>query len=270
MIAQLLAGKTMLVTGAARGLGAAIAETAIRHGATVLLTDVLADEVRVTAAGLGPNASALTHDVADPGSWATVGAELLRLGVGRPDVLVNNAGIIRGAALADATHADLMRTLEVNAGGTFLGISMYASLHRSTVGSGQRPGSIVNISSVRGLIGGARSIAYSASKFAIRGLTKSAAVELGPLGIRVNAVCPGPIESEMSVGNPQFADLDWDAYVANLPLGALGRPVDIGEAVAWLGSDASAFVTGIDLAVDGGLTATSYSVTGKAKAAPTG
>ena len=125
-----------------------------------------------------------------------------------------------------------------------------------------RPGSIVNMSSVRGLIGAARTVTYSASKFGARGLTKAAAVELGPFGIRVNAVCPGPIESDMTVGNAQFAGLDWDAYVAQLPLARMGRPVDVGEAVAWLASDASAFVTGIDLPVDGGLTATSYSVVG--------
>jgi 3alpha(or 20beta)-hydroxysteroid dehydrogenase len=114
---------------------------------------------------------------------------------------------------------------------------------------------------VRGLIGGAHAATYAASKFGVRGLTKAAAVELGPFGIRVNAVCPGPIESDMSVGNADFAGLDWHAYAARLPLGRMGQPDDIGEAVAWLASDASAFVTGIDLPVDGGLTATSYSVT---------
>jgi 3alpha(or 20beta)-hydroxysteroid dehydrogenase len=123
-----------------------------------------------------------------------------------------------------------------------------------------RPGSIVNISSVRGLIGAPRTVTYSASKFGSRGLTKAAAVELGRFGIRVNAVCPGPIETDMSVGNDQFAGLDWDAYVAQLPLARMGRPVDVGEAVAWLASDASSFITGVDLPVDGGLTATSYSV----------
>ena len=146
----------------------------------------------------------------------------------------------------------------MNVGGTFLGVKTFLDLHRRS--GTDRPGSIVNISSVRGLIGGARTVTYGASKFGVRGITKSAAVELGPLGIRVNAVCPGPIESDMSVGNPQFDGLDWAAYVAQLPLGRIGQPADIGEAVAWLASDASAFVTGIDLPVDGGLTATSYSV----------
>jgi 3alpha(or 20beta)-hydroxysteroid dehydrogenase len=257
MTERLLDGKTVVVTGAARGLGAAIATSCVEHGARVVVTDVLDEELRATAQRLGDAATAHHLDVSDPGSWATfVG------GLGRdrvvPDALVNNAGIIRAALLRDASHDDLMRSLSVNVGGVFLGMQAFLEMHlRADPG---RARSIVNISSVRGLIGGSRAVSYSASKFAVRGLTKSAAVELGPLGIRVNSVCPGPIESDMSLGNPQFEGLDWSGYVANLPLPRMGRPVDIGEAVAWLASDASAFVTGIDLPVDGGLTATSYSV----------
>ena len=257
MTSPMLDGKTVLVTGAARGLGASIAATCADHGARVLITDVLEDELRATAEALGDAATAHVLDVSDPASWAGLVAALRDDG-GRPDALVNNAGIVRAGSLQEATYEDLLKTLSVNVGGVFLGMKAFLDLH---VGTGtDRPGSIVNVSSVRGLIGGARAATYSASKFGVRGLTKSAAIELGPLGIRVNAVCPGPIESEMSVGNPQFAALDWAGYVANLPLARMGRPVDIGEAVAWLASDASAFVTGIDLPVDGGLTATSYSV----------
>ena len=209
------------------------------------------------AAALGEAATAHHLDVSEPTSWSRL-VDTLRRSVGRPDALVNNAGIVRASALADADYGELVRTLEVNVGGTFLGMQAYLDLHRST--RSDRPGSIVNISSVRGLIGGARVATYSASKFAVRGLTKSAAVELGPLGIRVNAVCPGPIETEMSLGNPDFDRQDWASYAAQLPLARMGRPIDIGEAVVWLASDASAFVTGVDLPVDGGLTATSYSV----------
>ena len=124
----------------------------------------------------------------------------------------------------------------MNVRGTFLGMQTFARLHRDTECG--RPGSIVNIASVRGLIGGPGTTSYSASKFGVRGLTKAAAVELGAMGIRVNAVCPGPIESDMTVGNPQLAHLDWDGYVAQLPIPRLGRPLDVGEAVAWLASDA--------------------------------
>lgn len=253
----LLDGKSVLVTGAARGLGAAIARCCVDHGATVIVSDVLDEELQATAEALGAAATPRSLDVADPESWAALAAEL-EATVGRPDALVNNAGIVRSASFADAELSDLRRTFDVNVAGTFLGMKTYVDLHRGT--RSDRPGSIINISSVRGLIGGARSTTYGSSKFAVRGLTKSAAVELGALGIRVNTVCPGPIESDMTVGNPQFADLDWDAYVTRLPLGRMGRAADIGEAVAWLASDASAFVTGIDLPVDGGLTATSYGV----------
>lgn len=253
---QLLAGKSVLVTGAARGLGAAIAEACVRHGARVLLSDVLTEELARTTAALGDSASFHLLDVADPTAWAEL-AGVVRRDLGRLDVLVNNAGVVVGKTLAESTHADLERSFRVNVMGTFLGLQTFAELHRD---SGAQSGSVVNVASVRGLIGGAGATTYSATKFGVRGLTKSAAVELGPLGIRVNAICPGPIESDMSVGNPQFAQADWGTYVAKLPLGRLGRPTDIGEAAAWLGSDLSAFVTGADLPVDGGLTATSYSI----------
>ena len=257
MLPHSLTGKTVVVTGAARGLGAAIAEACVRHGATVVLTDVLADEVGAAAAALGERASAQTLDVSDPDSWQQLGA-VLRNGNGCPDVLVNNAGIVQPAAIADISVADLRRALDVNVVGTFLGIQTFVELHREL--HERRPGSIVNIASVRGMIGSSRAAGYCASKFAVRGLTKAAAVELGPDGIRVNAICPGPIESDMSTGNPQFAAMDWDAYASRLPLGHMGRPVDVADAVVWLASDASAFVTGIDLPVDGGLTATSHSI----------
>jgi 3alpha(or 20beta)-hydroxysteroid dehydrogenase len=252
-----LTDRTVVVTGAARGLGVAIADACISHGATVIITDIRAEQLHATAEALGDKCSAHVLDVTDARSWQDLVA-VLRAGIGRPDVLVNNAGIVSSASIADTTLADLQLAFDVNVAGTFLGIKAYIELHEEL--AQPRPGSIVNIASVRSLIGGARASTYCATKFGVRGLTKSAAVELGPLGIRVNSVCPGPIESEMSSGNPEFAHMDWDSYVARLPLGRFGQPIDVGEAVAWLGSDASLFVTGIDLPVDGGLTATSYSV----------
>jgi 3alpha(or 20beta)-hydroxysteroid dehydrogenase len=258
MVMRMLEGKSVVVTGAARGLGAEIAATCVRHGATVVIADVLADELEATAGTLGEAATAWPLDVTDADAWQRISAELRRT-IGRPDALVNNAGIVRAKSLIDSTVDDLEASLAVNVRGTFLGMQMFTRLHLET--ECQRPGSIVNIASVRGLIGGAATTTYSASKFAVRGLTKAAAVELGAMGIRVNTVCPGPIESDMSVGNPQLADLDWEGYVAQLPIPRLGRPVDVAEAVAWLASDASAFVTGVDMPVDGGLTATSFGVT---------
>ena len=253
---RLLEGKSVLVTGAARGLGASIAETCVRHGARVLVTDVLDRELAETAELLGPQAHRQRLDVGDAEPWAVV-SELAYERFGGLDVLVNNAGLIVGKPMTEQTVADLERSVLVNVTGTCLGMQTFAALHRST---GARRGAVVNIASVRGLIGGAAATTYSATKFGVRGLTKSAAVELGPLGFRVNAVCPGPIETAMSVGHPAFAQADWSAYTEKLPLGRLGAPSDVGEAAAWLVSDASGFVTGIDLPVDGGLTATSYSV----------
>lgn len=252
-----LAGRTVVVTGAARGLGAAIARACIDRGASVVLTDLLAEELAATAASLGPRASAELLDVTDPDGWRAL-ADQLRATIGRPDALVNNAGIVVPKPIESTTLADLERSLDVNVCGTFLGVRTYVELHRAAANG--RPGSIVNVASVRGLVGGANALTYCASKFGVRGITKAAAVELGPLGIRVNTICPGPIESEMSRNNPDFADMDWDGYVSRLPLGRMGQPLDIGEAAAWLTSDASAFITGVDLPVDGGLTATSYSV----------
>ena len=255
-IGGLLIGKTVLVTGAARGLGAAIAATCAAHGATVTLTDVLADELADTVTSLGPAASGIAMDVSDPAAWDRLVEQLLAAG-GRPDVLVNNAGIITSAPLAETSYDTFQRTLDVNLGGAFLGTQAYVRLHRET--GCARPGSIINVASVRGMFAGPGTGAYSASKFAIRGITKVAAVELGELGIRVNAVCPGPIATDMTVGSAQYATVDWDAYAAQIPLRRLGSASDVGQAVAWLASDASSFVTGIDLVVDGGLTAVAIS-----------
>jgi len=252
-----LDGRTVVVTGAARGIGAAIAGACIEHGATVVLTDVLTDELAATTASLGSRASAELLDVTDPEDWRRL-ADRLRDTIGCPDALVNNAGIAVIKSIDETTLADLERSLGVNVCGTFLGVQTFLELHRRAANGG--PGSIVNVASVRGLLGGANALTYCASKFGVRGITKAAAVELGPRGIRVNTICPGPIETDMTRHNPDFADVDWDGYVRRLPLGYMGLPADVAEAAVWLASDLSAFVTGIDLPVDGGLTATSHSV----------
>lgn len=248
MTSPLLNGKSVLVTGAARGLGAAIAETCLRHGATVILTDVLAEELDATVAALGPHATAHPLDVADPDSWQRL-IHTLRGGVGRPDVLVNNAGVVRGTTLLEAAYADLQLSFDVNVGGTFLGMKAYLELHMES-GAG-RPGSIVNISSVRGLIGGARSVTYSASKFAVRGLTKAAAVELGPLGIRVNCISAGPIATLSARGIGGFTHMVGKA-AEKAPLKRNVTLEDIGKSAYYLLSDLSSGVTGETIYVDCG------------------
>jgi 3alpha(or 20beta)-hydroxysteroid dehydrogenase len=198
----------------------------------------------------GGSARRVELDVTDRQAWSRV-ADVVRRDHGRLDVLVNNAGVLRSAPLDELTAEDMQLTLDVNVVGVMHGIKMFAGLHEA---SGGHAGAIVNISSIRGLVGGHGIGAYSASKFAVRGLTKAAAIELGPVGVRVNAVCPGTFVTDM-MQSEQLAHLDWDDYMAQIPLGRFGRPDELAAAVCWLASDASSFVTGTELVVDGGLTA---------------
>lgn len=252
-----LEGRSVVVTGAARGLGAAIAAGCVEQGAEVVLADLRRDDVEETASKLGSSASAFELDVTDPAAWDRF-ADVLHDRFGRPDVLVNNAGIIIPESVENTTVDRFRQTLDVNVVGMFSGIQTYVALHHKT--ACERPGSIINMASARGLVAAKEAISYVTSKFAVRGLTKAAAIELGPLGIRVNAICPGAIETDMSSHNPDFKTVDWGAYVREMPLGRMGRPVEIAEAACWLASDASAFVTGIDLVVDGGLTTNGISL----------
>jgi 3alpha(or 20beta)-hydroxysteroid dehydrogenase len=161
---ELLAGKTVVITGAAQGLGAAIAASCIRHGATVILTDVLADELDETVRELGPSASGRQLDVADPAAWNRLVDEL-ETDLGRPDALVNNAGVITSMPLADTPYETFQRTMNVNVGGTFLGTQAYVALHRRC--GTTAPGSIVNVSSIRGMVAGRGTGAYSASSASV-------------------------------------------------------------------------------------------------------
>lgn len=242
-----LAGKVAIVTGAARGQGAAIARAFAREGAQVVLGDVIDDEGKAVATDIGEAARYVHHDVTDEASWD----EVVRTAVeefGKLDVLVNNAGILRWAPMHRVSLDDYMSVIRVNQVGCFLGMKAVIRPMREAGG-----GSIVNQSSTSGLEGMAGVIAYAASKFAVRGMTKTAAIELGRFGIRVNAVCPGGIDTEM--GNPlgQEGEELQKNYEKN-PIPRIGRPDEVAAMMLFLASDESSFCTGADFVVDGGYT----------------
>jgi 3alpha(or 20beta)-hydroxysteroid dehydrogenase len=242
-----LDGKIALITGAARGQGAAAARRFVAEGARVMITDVLDDQGKELAAELGAEYCHL--DVSSEEEWAEAVAFTVSA-FGDITVLVNNAGILHFSALADTTLADYQRVIGINQVGTFLGMrSVVASMKQAGGGS------IVNVSSVEGLGGMPYLVAYTASKFAIRGMTKVAAMELGQHGIRVNSVHPGAIDTPMvseALGRP----IDVSPMGKKLALRRIGQPEDVANVVLFLASDDSAYCTGGEFVVDGGATAT--------------
>jgi 3alpha(or 20beta)-hydroxysteroid dehydrogenase len=243
-----LEGKVAVVTGAARGQGEAHVRRFVAEGAKVVATDVLEDDGEALAAALGDDVVFLAHDVADETRWTEV-VEQAETAFGGIDVLVNNAGIARMAPLVDMTSDDYLDVIKVNQVGVFFGMRAVAPAMRRRGG-----GSIVNISSVDGMAGIANVIGYVASKFAVRGMTKTAAVELGPLGIRVNSVHPGGVDTPM-IRPPGFEAVDYDAMFARLPIPRCGTPEDIAALVLFLASDESSYITGTEHVIDGGLLA---------------
>ncbi|GAA3385101.1 glucose 1-dehydrogenase [Cryptosporangium minutisporangium] len=244
-----LEGKIALITGAARGQGAAAARRFVAEGAQVVLTDVLDEDGAKLAADLGDAATYTPLDVSDEGAWEAA-ADLVRERYGRLDVLVNNAGILHFSALADTTLAEYERVIRINQFGTFLGMRTAVRLMRPGGGS------IVNVSSVEGLGGMGLLVAYSASKFAIRGMTKVAAMELGREGIRVNSVHPGAVDTPMVSNALGGMTVEMAPIGKKVALGRVGTPDEIANMVLFLASDESAYCTGGEYVVDGGATAT--------------
>jgi 3alpha(or 20beta)-hydroxysteroid dehydrogenase len=244
-----LDGKVALITGGARGMGKSHVRHFVSEGAQVVLGDVLDDKGAAVADGLGElSCRYVHHDVTSEAEWAAAVAATLDA-FGRLDVLVNNAGVLRFARIADMPLADFRQVLEVNAVGCWLG--MKAVIGTMTAAGG---GSIINISSIEGFTGAAGLSAYSASKFAIRGMTKVAARELGRSGIRVNSVHPGGVLTSMTLGAAGAAgDIDPDAFVKSMPLSRFAEPVEISRLVAYLASDESSYSTGSEFIADGGV-----------------
>ncbi len=243
-----LEGKIALVTGAARGQGEAHVRRFVAEGAKVVATDVLADEVKALADELGDAVVAMSHDVGDEQQWSEA-VELTEKSFGGINVLVNNAGIARMSPLVDMSTDDYMDVIRINQVGVFFGMRAVARAMQRSGG-----GSIVNISSVDGMAGMAGVIGYVASKFAVRGMTKTAAVELGPLGIRVNSVHPGGVDTPM-IRPPGLEGVDYDAMFRKLPVPRCGTPEDIASLVLFLASDESSYITGTEHVIDGGLLA---------------
>jgi len=234
-----------MVTGASRGQGEAIARVFAEEGARVVLSDVLDVDGEAVASSIGPSATYRHLDVTDEESWGAL-VDWCTDTLGDPTVLVNNAGIVRAGSLEATTLDDYRAVIEVNQIGCFLGMRSVVAPMRRAGG-----GSIVNTSSVAGLHGVLGVIAYAASKFAVRGMTRSAALELGVDGIRVNSIHPGTIDTPM-VNTEEFAHVDRDAYFSAIPAGRIGQPRDVAMLALFLASEESDYCTGAEFIVDGG------------------
>lgn len=246
-----LDGKVAIITGAAQGMGAATARLFVAEGARVALGDVLEDKGRALADELGDAAFFAPLDVSSADDWAAFTDRTVEK-FGGIDILVNNAGVMHWAPIEDIDLAQTERLLDINILGNLLGA-------KSVVPTMKRAGRgvIVNISSVDGLRGVNGLSAYSASKWAVRGLTKSLAYELGPSGIRVCSVHPGGVDT--TLGNPtgRVGEELQSSYVG-VPMQRIGEPEDVAHVTLFVASDEAAYMTGAELAVDGGWSAGTY------------
>ncbi len=246
-----LQDKVAIVTGGARGMGAATVRLFAREGAQVVIADMAEAEGAALAAELGEPALFHRLDVANEDDWvALVGAVLARLG--RIDALVNNAGVTSFAPIEELRVEEIDRVLGINLKGPMLGLKHVGPVMRQ---AGR--GAVVNISSVDGFRGANSLSLYSASKWAVRGFTKTAALEFGPHGVRVNSIHPGGVDTTM--GNPQGQtgeERNWS--YGRVPLQRIGEPEEIAAASLFLCSDEASYVNGAELAVDGGWAAGYY------------
>ena len=244
----MLSGKTALVTGAGRGIGKAIAKKLASLGATVVVnysgSKEKAEETVAEIVAAGGSAEAMQCDVSDFKACEEFSKAVVAK-YGKLDILVNNAGVTRDGLLMGMSEDDYDKVLDTNLKGAF-----NMTRHFSRVFLKQRSGRIINISSVSGVMGNAGHANYSASKAGLIGLTKSVARELAGRGVCVNAVAPGFIETDMTNAMKEDAK---KKLIENIPLGRIGKPDDIAEAVAFLAGDASSYITGQVLCVDGGM-----------------
>jgi 3alpha(or 20beta)-hydroxysteroid dehydrogenase len=231
-------GKVALISGGARGIGAADARLLVAEGAKVVIGDIRDDEGKALADELGADASYVHLDVTRPEDW-TAAVDAAVRDFGKLTVLVNNAGIANGSRLQSFDLGQWQRIIDVNLTGTFLGMRAAADPMIAAGG-----GSIINVSSIEGLRGTPWAHGYVASKWAVRGLTKSVALELAPHGVRVNSIHPGLIRTPLTEGMPDD--------MITIPLGRAGDPVDVAAFVLFLAGDESSYATGAEFVMDGG------------------
>lgn len=260
-----LHGKVALVTGAASGIGLAVAQHLEAAGATLVVTDINAAGLEEGFSGSTASAKPLLmgHDVGDEVAWSRV-VDAIETTHGHLDILVNNAGVMMSKPFAEAGIEVLRRQLRINVEGVYLGMHHALPLLRKACERHATTASIINVSSVYGKVGGAQFAAYSASKGAVRALSKAVAVELASEGIRVNSVLPGPVATNLSAdwepprdaaGRLVSAEEALSAWARLMPMGRIGMPSDIAPLVCFLASDHASFITGAEFIADGGYTA---------------
>jgi len=241
-----LDGVCVLISGASRGQGAAESRAVVREGGTVVLGDVLESEGRALADELGPNAHFTYLDVRSAQDWSRA-VSLGEEHYGSVGALVNNAGILERGRIDQITPEEFAKTQDINVTGTFLGIQ---AVWRSMAQRGG--GSIVNISSVGGMLGAGAACAYITSKWAVRGMAKAAASDLARYAIRVNSVHPGPIATAMIMDDSFDEEAFLNHNKSRMPLRRLGQPDEVASVVVFLVSPESSYVTGAEITVDGG------------------
>lgn len=244
-----LLGKVAIVSGGARGMGASEAALFHSEGAKVVITDILDEDGKLKAKEISPDGSScvfMHHDVTNKDNWAAVVAATIEL-FGQVDVLVNNAGVFELGGIVDTTLDQWNRTISINQTGVFLGMQAVAA-HMSS----RKTGSIVNISSVAGMTASPGFIAYGASKWAVRGMTKSVAKELAAFGVRVNSIHPGIIDTVMLQTFEQAGDGIRDAIRQRIPMGREADPIEVARLALYLSCDDSSYSTGSEFVVDGG------------------
>ncbi|MEK4229449.1 glucose 1-dehydrogenase [Solibacillus sp. FSL H8-0538] len=240
-----LSGKVAIITGGARGMGATHVRMLVGEGAKVVFTDLNEEGGLALAQELGENVKFVKQDVTNAADWETVINETENT-FGPVNILVNNAGISMNKTIAEMTEAEYRKILEINQVSVFLGMKAVLPSMQKTGN-----GSIINISSMNGIVGGA--IGYTDTKFAVRGMSKAAALQFGPLGIRVNSVHPGVIETPMVTEGDAVEVIK--EFSKHIPMRRIAKPEEVSNLVLFLASDESSYSTGSEFIIDGGLTA---------------